>query len=168
MPGDVSPSPAIFFSVTTSRKLSACNAGDIVWFVGGYVIAGNHRSFGRRARVRAVDVKQKGLWIVPDDEPQEAQLVSVLMTAEDIRKTLAACDSEAQRKAALARLQLQPTDLQRFDAKLGAGADAGAGPAPSPALSRMTKPQLIALVRQLQGQLVSAQSGKARKTDQRG
>lgn len=164
MPEEIVLTAAPLFSMTAGKKLSACKAGEIVWFVGGYMVAGDHRSFGRRACVQSLDVKRGGVWLRADDEPKEPISVSALVTAGDVRETLARCSNETQRQAVLTRLQLQPADLQRFDAKLGAEADAVTEAAQSLALSRMTKSQLIELVRQLQGQLANAQSGKPRKT----
>lgn len=128
-------------------KFDKCKTGDTVWFTGGYTIAGDWRSFGRRAKV--VDVRadgpKGGVRLKPDNDPSEVYHVTHLITREDILATLAQRETPEAQNEFLGNFQLKPGDL-----------DTVAKPAKKPTtLEAMTKAELIERVKALETELAN-------------
>jgi hypothetical protein len=132
---------------TAQLKFDKCKKGDVVWFVGGYTIAGDWQSFGRRARVVSVQATglKGGVFVKPDNDPTGTYCLSCLMTVADIQANLSKQETPELRDAFLARVQLQAGDLDVL--KERAAIVKGNG------LEALTKVELIARVKALEAEL---------------
>lgn len=128
-------------------KFDKCKKGDTVWFTGGYTIAGDWRSFGRRATVLEVraDGPKGGVHLRADDDPDERYQVTHLMTREDILETLAKRESPEAQNEFLANFQLKPGDLEATAPKVDK----------PKTLASMSKAELIARVQALETELAT-------------
>lgn len=133
-------------------RFDACKKDDTVWFVGGYTIAGNWDSFGRRAKVVGISVGANGgVLVKPDNDPTNNYLVTWLMTQADIQETLAKAPNREAKEYFLATLQLQPGDLAE---------EREPAPKAKPAATRsrlesLTKAELIERVLALESELAA-------------
>lgn len=135
-------------STAAQKKFDKCKKGDTVWFTGGFTIAGDWQSFGRRAQVVEIKTGVKGGVIVkPDNDPKQRYCLACLITKANILESLKSCPSEEEKEAYLKHYQLKAGDLE------------GQAEAPknseSPSLKSMTKAQLIERVQQLEAELAA-------------
>lgn len=126
-------------------KFNKCKTGDIIWFTGGYTIAGDWQSFGRRAKVTGIqEGKHGGILVKPDNDPSETYCLTHFITKDDILASLETCTTPEEREAYLAQYQLKPGDL--------AVSSSATKKAPS-SLEAMTKKELIELVKTMAAEL---------------
>lgn len=132
-------------------KFDKCKKGDVVWFTGGFTIAGNWQSFGRRAVVVDVQLSgpKGGVLLKPDNDPQTIYHVTHLITRQDIQDSLALRATQDEKDRLLEKLQLKPGDLVK---------PVDGSKQPSPSLVKLSKPELIARVRALESELAELKS----------
>lgn len=135
-------------TAAAQKKFDKCKKGDVVWFTGGYTIAGDWQSFGRRAKV--VDIRtgaRGGVIVKPDNDPSEPYCLSHLITKSDILATLSQCASKEEEEGYLKNYQLLPGDLAEEASRKEAVVSTRG----------LTKAQLIERVRQLEEALAACQ-----------
>lgn len=123
-----------------------CKVGDVVWFPGGYTIAGNWQSYGKRAKVVGFTEGRFGcIQVVPDEAPNEIYNLREVVTKANILEMVAAVTTEEEKSQVRGRFQAKEGEL---------AADPPAAPGKGKAvLTSMTKAQLITRVMQLEARL---------------
>lgn len=131
---------------TGQSTFDKCKVGDVVWFPGGFTIAGDWQSYGKRAKVVGFSQgRNGGVKVVPDDAPKQTFCLSVLFTKDDILRMVAAVPHDEVKSLVRGRFQLKAGDLDAVRTKAPAKDSAK--------LTSLTKDQLITRIQDLEARI---------------